>query len=86
MAIFSFQFQKMAEYASDVDSVCPVENKSIILVGRKGNGKSATGNSIIEDDVFDKMPSSAFVTFCSSLTTFSDNAQTLTVIDTPGIC
>ncbi|KAL8480219.1 hypothetical protein ACS0TY_026950 [Phlomoides rotata] len=60
--------------------------KTVVLVEKTGNGKSTTGNSIIGDDVFDSMPSSAGVTAtCQLLKTVLDNAQILNVIDTPGL-
>ncbi|KAL8485877.1 hypothetical protein ACS0TY_027966 [Phlomoides rotata] len=74
----------MGECASDWDWLY-TEDRTMILVGRSGNGKSATGNSIIEANVFDEMPSSACViTSCRRRATALCNGQILTVIDTPG--
>ncbi|KAL8482462.1 hypothetical protein ACS0TY_028582 [Phlomoides rotata] len=62
------------------------EEITVVLVGRTGNGKSATGNSIIGVNVFDSMPSSAGVTAtCQLHKTVLDNDQIINVIDTPGL-
>ncbi|KAL8482461.1 hypothetical protein ACS0TY_028581 [Phlomoides rotata] len=74
----------MGECASDWDWLYP-EERTMILVGRSGNGKSATGNSIIETNVFDEMPSSACVTTsCRRRATVLSKRRILTMIDTPG--
>ncbi|KAL8498883.1 hypothetical protein ACS0TY_022011 [Phlomoides rotata] len=60
------------------------EARTVVLVGKTGNGKSTTRNSIIGADVFDSMPSSAGVTTtCQLLKNVLDNAQILNAIDTP---
>lgn len=55
------------------------------IVGHCGNGKSATGNSIVGIKAFKSMSSSAGVTTtCQWRTTVLADGQILNVIDTPG--
>jgi len=61
------------------------EVRTVVLVGRTGNGKSATGNSIIGRRVFlSRASSSAVSTSCELQTAELDDGQRVNVIDTPG--
>ncbi|CAK9148970.1 unnamed protein product [Ilex paraguariensis] len=60
--------------------------KTVVLIGRTGNGKSATGNSILWRRAFKSRSSSTGVTStCEMQRTVLGDGQILNVIDTPGL-
>ncbi|XP_049410375.1 immune-associated nucleotide-binding protein 9-like [Solanum stenotomum] len=62
------------------------EKQTLVLLGRTGNGKCATGNSILGSKEFNSKCSSNGVTStCELKSTRLDNGLMIDVIDTPGI-
>ncbi|KAM7460966.1 hypothetical protein LguiA_029096 [Lonicera macranthoides] len=61
-------------------------NRTLVLLGRTGNGKSATGNSILQRKAFGSRFSSKGVTkTCEQQRTVLPDGMILNVIDTPGL-
>lgn len=59
--------------------------RTLVLLGRTGNGKSATGNSILGETKFLSKTRGRFITKeCKLHTSMQPNGQRINVIDTPG--
>jgi len=75
--------EKKAEFAVDIpDSNSPL---IVILLGKTGNGKSATGNMLVGRDVFLSQPGVGSVTQESARAEGVWKGHPLIVVDTPGL-
>ncbi|XP_068434156.1 GTPase IMAP family member 7-like [Clinocottus analis] len=63
----------------------PARELTVVLIGRVGAGKSATGNAVLGRSAFRSCLSSTAVTRECQVESVALNGQNLTVVDTPGL-
>ncbi|GLT45114.1 hypothetical protein SLA2020_189690 [Shorea laevis] len=77
----------MSQSAMHDDGELTSPSRTMVLVGRTGNGKSATGNSILGRKAFKSRASSSsgVTTTCELQSAVLKDGQIINVIDTPGM-